>query len=54
MLFYQTFNKFSHNLREYEILRLKTKRLGYLTQRQFNLICSKERESQQKQIVPQA
>ena len=44
MLFYDKFLNNSKNLREYEILQLKTKHLGVLTQKHFNMIISKEKE----------
>ena len=44
MLFNQSFTKYSKNLREYEILKLKSRKIGFLTQKQFNLISSNESE----------
>lgn len=37
----------SKNLREYEILQLKSRRLGSLVQKQFNMVLNKEREEKQ-------
>ncbi len=49
MLFYQSFLKNSKNLREYEILQLKSRRIGNLTQKNFDMIMTKERENLAKQ-----
>ncbi len=38
MMFYQTITNNSKNLREYEILKLKTRRIAHLAQKNFNLI----------------
>jgi hypothetical protein len=45
MLFYNHINQASTNLREYEILRLKTKKISVISQKIFNLALIQDRTS---------
>jgi hypothetical protein len=47
MLFYDTLGKNSKNLREYELLKLKVRKIGYITSNNFKLLLSKEKNSVQ-------
>jgi len=49
MLFHQSFTKNAKNLREYEILKLKLRSIGNLTQKNFEIFSKKQIEKVEEQ-----